>query len=209
MATPFDDQALVDGLDDRLDTGAESAVGIAAAEGDLAPRSPTICRTMSAVPLATSLRMRDDDDADRIVHCRASSVSQTACRRTQLERAPGSMWPMLRAPRNDARPLVACIGAVRAAASRAVARTRSIRSPTAGLGLQRIQNRNQHVEHRLLAGLRTAARAHRLDAAAEDLGKIVGQLLLSTALRRPRGTAAVERPGRAADRHHQSLADAS
>src|ERR1700723_2176855 len=74
------------------------------------------------------LGMRHNDDPDCVIHGRDSNALQTACKRTQLERAPGSAWPMLRAPRKAARPLLACIGTVRSTASRAVTRTRSITS---------------------------------------------------------------------------------
>src|SRR4249920_2893217 len=59
-------------------------------------------------------------------------TSKIACTISSVDRAPGSMWPTLRSPRNDARPRVALIGIVAAAASLAHARRRSARpSPPA------------------------------------------------------------------------------
>src|SRR5579883_411784 len=118
---------VVDRLHDQPDIGAEPAIGIAAAEGDLHFAADHLPHHVGGA-LGDVLGVGDDDDADRVIHCRASSVLQTACTKTQLDFAPGSTWPMLRAPRNEARPLVACIGTVRSTASAAVARTRSIRS---------------------------------------------------------------------------------
>ncbi|GCC48315.1 hypothetical protein chiPu_0032414, partial [Chiloscyllium punctatum] len=58
------------------------------------------------------------------------------------------------------------------------------------------------------ADLRAAARAHRVHGAAKDIGEIVGQLLVvRERLARGEKEAAIERPGGAADRHHQGLAD--
>src|ERR1700728_2213079 len=124
---PFGRPGIVDGVDDQRHVGAEAAVRVSSAE-----RHPDLAADHLphhvGRPFGDVLRMRHDDDADHVVHCSASRLSQTACTRMQLDRAPGSTCPTLRAPRNEARPLVACIGMVRATASLAVVRTRSIRS---------------------------------------------------------------------------------
>src|ERR1700733_4773811 len=117
----------VDGVDDQGHVSAQAAVGVAAAKRHLDLAAYHLPHHVGRA-FGDVLRMRHNDDPNRVVHCRASKMSQTACKRTQLDRAPGSTWPTLRAPRNAARPFVASIGPVRSTAALAVARTRSSRS---------------------------------------------------------------------------------
>ena len=79
------------------------------------------------------------------------------------------------------------------------------RSAVRGTGLQRVQGRHQHVQHGLLADIRAAALLHRLDALAEDF-RDAGGILRRARLAHRHEQAAVERPGRAADLHHQGHA---
>src|SRR5947207_7736013 len=109
---------------DRLDTGAEPAARI--------PAAPTE-RHLAADHLLDHLRrtsrhvgrMRHNDNSDILAHANPSMTSATASTINSEDRAPGSIWPMLRSPRNDARPRIARIGMVFSAASLAVAFSRS------------------------------------------------------------------------------------
>ncbi len=103
--------------------------------------------------------------------------------------------------------MVACIGAVPAAASLAVARTRSTRSDCPRGAAQDFLYGDENIEHRLLAGLRAAPRADGADAGAEHVGKIVRELLAAQRFADREKEAAVKRPRGAADRHDQGLAD--
>ena len=80
------------------------------------------------------------------------------------------MCPMLRSPRNDARPRIAFIGTVASAAARAAA-LQPRRQPSPPVA-QHCKHRNEHVEHGLLAGLRLAARLHRVDRRRECIGDL-------------------------------------
>src|ERR1700734_1036675 len=118
---------VVNGVDNQRHVGPEAAIRIATAEGDFNFTTDHLAHHVGSA-FGDVLGMRHNDKPDGVIHGRDSNALQTACKRTQLERAPGSAWPTLRAPRKAARPLVACIGTVRSTASRAVARTRSITS---------------------------------------------------------------------------------
>src|ERR1700723_150001 len=118
---------VVNGVDDQRHVGPEAAVGIATAERDFDFTADHLAHHIGSA-FGDVLGMRHNDNPDGVIHGRASNALQTACKRTQLERAPGSAWPTLRGPRKAARALLACIGTVRSTASRAVTRTRSITS---------------------------------------------------------------------------------
>ena len=159
MATPASDQALVDRLQDRLDAGAEAALGIAAAQGERHLVADHLAHHVGRA-LGDERRMRDDDDADiRSCGCLRGRCRDAASTISALERAPGSMWPIERSPRKEARPRVAFIGMVASAARCARAATR----PSVGAAGDRLLHGHEHVEHGLLAGIRLAARLHGVD----------------------------------------------
>src|SRR4030095_9788907 len=106
-----------DGLHDRLDAGAETAFGIAAAPGERHLVADHLAHHVGRA-FGDQRRMRDDDDAD-IAHQRAPSVPPIAGTISALKRAPASTWRIERSPRNEARPRIAFIGLVAAAASSA------------------------------------------------------------------------------------------
>src|ERR1700676_1184119 len=114
----------IDRLHDRFDAGAQAATGIAAAPAE---------RHLAADHLLDHergaagdvRRVRDDDDSNIFAHANPSMTSAIASMIKADDRAPGSMWPMLRSPRNDARPRIALIWMVFSAASLAAAFRRS------------------------------------------------------------------------------------
>src|SRR5262249_40180641 len=119
---------LLDRQQDPLHIGAEPAVGIAAAMGDLyfVPHHLAHHIRGAAGDLG---RMRHDDYGNVLArHFDPSKKGDKASTRISLDRAPGSMWPMLRSPRNEARPLLARMGTVAAAPPAAALRSRGTRS---------------------------------------------------------------------------------
>src|ERR1700704_3392195 len=110
----------IDCRHDRLDTGAEPAARISAAPAE---------RHFAADHLLDHQRRTTRHvgrgghkaNSDVFAHANPSMTSATASTISSEDRAPGSMWPMLRSPRNDARPRIARIGMVFSAASLAVA----------------------------------------------------------------------------------------
>src|SRR5207237_7237706 len=73
--------------------------------------------------------MRHNHDSYIFLHTQPSMTSATASTISSEDRAPGSICPMLRSPRNDARPRIAFIGTVFSAARRAAALSRAGKSP--------------------------------------------------------------------------------
>src|SRR5246127_727531 len=115
---------LVDRRHDRLDIGAQSAIRISAAPAEWYFAADHL---LDHQRRATGYvrRVRHDHDSDILRHARPSITSATASTINAEERAPGSIWPMLRSPRNEARPRIARIGMVFSAASFAVALRRA------------------------------------------------------------------------------------
>src|SRR5262249_24498554 len=113
--------------------GAEFACGVAAGEGARHLVAHHLPYHGSGAARDVR-RVRDDDDADELAHARPSMTSHTASTINWLERAPGSMCPFDRSPRNDARPRTASSGLVAATASAARWRRADVSSlpPAAG-----------------------------------------------------------------------------
>src|SRR5205823_6352595 len=102
---------LIDRLQDLLDTGTKAAVGIAAAEAQRHVAADHLAHHVGGAAGDVG-GMRNNDDADFAGHARPSTTSQIASIMSSLERAPGSMCPIERSPRNEARPRMAFIGTV-------------------------------------------------------------------------------------------------
>jgi hypothetical protein len=78
----------VDGREDRLDAGAEAAIGIATAPGERHLVADHLAHHVGGA-FGNQWRMRDDDDAD-IAHAWAPSTLAAVRMISALERAPGS-----------------------------------------------------------------------------------------------------------------------
>src|SRR5438105_10481295 len=101
---------------DRLDAGAEPAARISAAPAERHFAADHLLNHQRGTARHIS-RVRDDDNSDIFAHANRSITSATASTINSEDRAPGSMWPMLRSPKNDARPRIARIWMVFCAAS--------------------------------------------------------------------------------------------
>src|SRR5437764_4212891 len=118
----------VDCRHDRFDVGTQTAIRITAAPAK---------RHFVADHLLDHHRgaagdvrgMRHNHDSYIFLHTQPSMTSATASTISSEDRAPGSICPMLRSPRNDARPRIAFIGMVFCAARRAAALSRAGKSP--------------------------------------------------------------------------------
>src|SRR5260221_1195505 len=119
---------LLDRLQNALHVRAEPAFGVAAAMRDLDLVADHLTHHLRGPPGDVG-RVRNDDQRNVLAHFHPSKKRDNASIMISLERAPGSMWPMLRSPRKEARPLVARIGTV--AAAPLVAALRS-RAPSSG-----------------------------------------------------------------------------
>ena len=97
-------------------------------------------------------------------------TSTTASTINEEDRAPGSMWPMLRSPRNDARPRIARIGTVCSAATFAAALRRC--GKPAPPSRRTASTGNSPVEHGLLPDIGLAPSLHRVDRIRERIGKL-------------------------------------
>src|SRR5207253_3218973 len=113
--------SVIDRLKDFFDAGAEPAVGVAAAKTERHLLANHLAHHVGRAARNVG-RMGNDHDSDVVAHPLPSTMSQTASIISWLERAPGSMCPIERSPRNDARPLIAFIGIVAPAAVRAFSR---------------------------------------------------------------------------------------
>src|SRR6185436_18532644 len=114
----------VDRLHDLFDAGAEAAIGIAAAKTKRHFIADHLTHHVGGAAGNVG-RMRHDHDADLVAHDFPSNTSQTASTISSLERAPGSIWPMERSPKKEARPRMAFMGTVLCADSLATARRSS------------------------------------------------------------------------------------
>ena len=185
-----------------LDIGAEPAIRRCRRTHASGTSSPTIWRTMSAVPSAT-IGECDTMTMPTLLMLTAPDFAPRPHQIARSRRAPGSMWPIERSPRNEARPRNAFIGTVASAARRRYRRFPAPSLPRASAVMHRLQ----HVEHRLLptCDLPRAPPPRspcRKPPSASARSGSAGNLL---AERHEQG--AEQRAGRAADRHHQLGAD--
>ena len=96
--------------------------------------------------------MRDDDDADIAHALSLQNFATMAAIISARGRAPGSIWPIERSPRNEARPRIAFIGTVASAAAAAAV---GDLAPQIAPPRERVVHRHQHVEHGLLPDVAT------------------------------------------------------
>ena len=188
----------------RGHVGAKAAVRIAARVGERHGVANHLPHHVGG-PFGDLGRVRYDDDSDVGHGLSSPMTSQMAAIIRQDDRAPGSIWPIERSPRNEARPRKAFIGMVAAAASNARRRSRAV-SSVAAHGQLRLHGR-EHVKHRLLPvsdlprALIAAIAAPRARATSSADGS-AGNSLPSVRKKRP-----IERSGRATDLHEQGRAD--
>ena len=163
---------------------------------------------MSAAPSRDLGRMRHDDDADiAVLHAGHSSsdVADAGDRSATHERAPGSMWPIERSPRNEARPRIAFIGTVaprpplRCARRRATGprRLRAVSACTGTSTSSMVFCPTSDLPRALTAST----------AAPKRLRQIVVRAVRRQFLAQRHEQRAVQRARGAADLHHQRHAD--
>src|SRR5258706_11441561 len=111
----------------RFDAGAQAAARISTAPAERYFMADHLLDHQGSAPRHVR-RVRHNDDSNIFAHANPSITSVTASTINAEDRAPGSMWPMLRSPRNDARPRIARIGIVPSAAALAVAFSRAVMS---------------------------------------------------------------------------------
>src|SRR5216684_4410521 len=112
---------------DRFDACTQSAARIPAAPAERHFTADHLLNHESSAPRHVR-RVRHDDDSNILAHANPSMTSATASTISADDRAPGSMRPMLRSPRNEARPRIARIGIVPSAATLAAAFRRAAMS---------------------------------------------------------------------------------
>ena len=123
---------------------------------------------MSAAPSAI-LGECDTITIPTFANLQSSNTRHTVVTISAVDRAPGSICPIERSPKNEARPRVACIGIVASAALAATIGSRASQA-RAAFGEGGLHGR-QNVEHRLLARLRLATSLDRFDGLAKGRGR--------------------------------------
>ena len=185
---------------DRLEACAEAAEGSPPVQAS-GTSSPTIWRTMSAAPSATFGEWETMTMPTLAISCSPRS-SQSAAIISEDERAPGSIWPIDRSPRKEARPRVARIGTVASAARAAL----SLMAAGISARGERRAGGNENVEHRLLAGSLLPRALTALIAAAKAAPPRSARVPAEAPCQRQK-QCAVKRTRRAAHLHDELRAD--